>query len=152
MNHLLFRPIRYLKMTIWTSVLCQLILWLGKKWQKMAKNFQKKKKKKSQLFFFFFFNFLKSFFACIFANNDFSLRFAKVRPCFSKKIFIFYHWILSFNLAIPCRNEQMNKVPPKMQFTVLKWGWNKNLTRCLQLTNTVSQGIFSNFHLPTSYF
>ena len=88
---------------------------------KISKKFQKNFKKKNHNFVFFF-NFLKPFFACIFANIDFSLRFAKVRPCFSKKILIFYHWILSFNLAIPCRNEQMNKVPPKMQFTVLKWG------------------------------
>ena len=96
-------------------------LMVGKKMAKNGKKISKKISKKNRNFFFFF-NFLKSFFACIFANNDFSLRFAKVRPCFSKKIFIFYHWILSFNLAIPCRNEQMNKVPPKMQFTVLKWG------------------------------
>ena len=27
-----------------------------------------------------------------------------------------------------------------------------NLTRCLHLTNTVSQGIFGNFHLTTAYF
>jgi hypothetical protein len=101
LNQLIFRPVKHLKMTIWTSVLWQLIIELAKKWPKIFK---------------------KSFFARIFANNDFSLRFAKVMPCFSKKVCIFFHWILDFNLAI------MNKWTKYLQKCSLQY-WNGGKTR-----------------------
>ena len=42
--------------------------------------------------------------------------------------------------------------PLKNAILLSKTGEKRNLTRCLQLTNTISQVINNNFHLTTSYF
>ena len=121
--------------------------------QVFQKKFKKiQKRNKFSIFFQFFFSIFKTILACVFANNEFQQRYAKVRPRTGHQSAIFFKQFLLCEEWEPLGFRAMSYRAPKIAVLPSKWWFYMLLTRSIEVPNAASKYFSDNFRLIPTLF